>query len=92
MGIAPSNTLSPNTAETRSQQDHWLCELSLVVPARPRRSRPIGTARARRQARPVWVPWPGGTEAGVLPGAGAAHGAGVATGERGPARPRCRAG
>ena len=35
MGVAPSNTLSPNTAKTRSQQDHWLCELSLVAPALP---------------------------------------------------------
>ena len=35
MGIAPSSTLSPNIAETSNQQDHWLCELSLVASALP---------------------------------------------------------
>ena len=51
MGVAPSNTLSPNIAETRSQQDHWLCELSPVAPALPR-SGGAGRRQARREARP----------------------------------------
>ena len=52
MEIAPSSTLSPNIAETRSQQDHWLCELSLVAPALPCPA-PLcrgGTGRGGREA------------------------------------------
>ena len=61
MGIAPSNTLSPNTAETSNQQDHWLCELSLVAPALPR---PTPTARGRAaRGDPVRAALLGGAKA-----------------------------
>ena len=49
MGIAPSSTLSPNIAETRSQQNRWLCELSSVAPALPRSVR--GGAAGQRARR-----------------------------------------
>ena len=47
MGVAPSQTLSPNIAETKSQQDHWLCELSPVAPARPCLALPCPTLAGR---------------------------------------------
>lgn len=80
MEIAPSNTLSPNIAEPRSQQDHWLCELSLVAPALPwprsvgavrRRGAPRGAARCAgwtERRGPVRASLPNQTEAGTLPG------------------------